>query len=139
MDDPEIDKSVHGYDGPINISTGTHVPKSPQEDFLAATESVGMKTFPDLGDFKSCGGFAVSTLLLRIVSPIILTASSDGRATLDRTASVRILRTDTYTTKIYPTSTYSSRVKWYACYLMTTRKPWALNTSRRPLFSPRLH
>ncbi|PNY26834.1 Alcohol oxidase [Tolypocladium capitatum] len=58
LDDPSVDKSVHGYDGPINVSYGTHGPKGPQDDMLAAVESLGEKEIVDLQDFKAVGGFS---------------------------------------------------------------------------------
>ncbi len=60
IDNPTIDKSVHGYGGPINVSRGTHAPKGPEDDFLAAAEALGEKEIVDLQDFKAVGGFSVS-------------------------------------------------------------------------------
>ncbi|POR31080.1 Alcohol oxidase [Tolypocladium paradoxum] len=57
-DDPSVDKSVHGQQGPIHVSYGTHNPKAPQDDLLAATESLGEKEIVDLQDFRAVGGFS---------------------------------------------------------------------------------
>ena len=59
MEDPSIDTSLHGYDGPINISRGTHAPRGPEDDLLAAAEALGEPEIVDLQDFKACGGFSV--------------------------------------------------------------------------------
>ncbi|MCJ1335847.1 hypothetical protein MMC09_001121 [Bachmanniomyces sp. S44760] len=58
VDDPEADKSVHGYDGPIHVSRGTHAPKGPEDDFLASAKALGIPEITDLQDFKSCEGFS---------------------------------------------------------------------------------
>ncbi|MCJ1417713.1 hypothetical protein MMC32_004058 [Xylographa parallela] len=57
-EDASIDESVHGFEGPINISRGTHGLKEPEEDVLAAATAHGEKIFADMNDFKSSGGFA---------------------------------------------------------------------------------
>ncbi|KND87110.1 Alcohol oxidase, partial [Tolypocladium ophioglossoides CBS 100239] len=66
LDDPSVDKSVHGYEGPIHVSYGTHGPKGPQDDILAAADSLGEKEIVDLQDFKAVGGFS---RWLRYVGP----------------------------------------------------------------------
>jgi alcohol oxidase len=52
-----LDQSVHGTTGPIEISYGTHCPKGPQDDILAAAKSYGYPEIHDLQDFTSVGGF----------------------------------------------------------------------------------
>ena len=64
LNDSTIDKSVHGYDGPINVSFGTHAPKGPQDDIIAAAKATGEGEIVDLQDFKSCGAYSVSPLSL---------------------------------------------------------------------------
>ncbi|OAQ87788.1 alcohol dehydrogenase [Purpureocillium lilacinum] len=58
LDNPSIDKSLHGYDGPVNVSFGTHGPKGPQDDMLAAGEALGIKEVIDQQDFKDANGFS---------------------------------------------------------------------------------
>ncbi|UNI17106.1 Alcohol oxidase [Purpureocillium takamizusanense] len=58
LDNPAVDKSVHGYDGPINVSFGTHGPKGPQDDMLAAGEALGIGEVIDQQDFKEAHGFS---------------------------------------------------------------------------------
>ncbi|KAM0263150.1 hypothetical protein ACHAQJ_001303 [Trichoderma viride] len=65
-DNPSIDKSVHGYDGPISVSFGPYSAKDVQDDFIAGSEAVGLPEIPDLQDFTSVGGIS---RWLRYVSP----------------------------------------------------------------------
>lgn len=60
LDDPLLDESVHGFCGPLEISFGTHAPKRPQDDFLAAAQSCGFPEIHDLQDFTSSNGFTRS-------------------------------------------------------------------------------
>jgi alcohol oxidase len=53
------DKSKHGYDGPINISSGGYRGKS-EDQFLETVKSLGHNVIDDLQDLDACGGFAVS-------------------------------------------------------------------------------
>lgn len=55
---PSIDQSVHGHDGPIHVTYGDYMPKKPLDDFLTAGESIGWSEIADLQDWKSCGGFS---------------------------------------------------------------------------------
>ncbi|PSN74310.1 alcohol oxidase [Corynespora cassiicola Philippines] len=54
------DESIHGTDGPINVSNGQHVQKSQQDDFLAAAKSYDIPEIADLQDFNTVGGFSRS-------------------------------------------------------------------------------
>jgi alcohol oxidase len=56
LDSPGIDQSLHGHDGPINISFGTHHQRAAQDDILAAAESLGLPEVADLQDFSSNDG-----------------------------------------------------------------------------------
>ncbi|MCJ1305645.1 hypothetical protein MMC08_008460 [Hypocenomyce scalaris] len=58
FDDAAIDKSLHGYNGPINISRGTYNPKGPEDDVMKAAEASGYPEIRDLQDFTSVGGFS---------------------------------------------------------------------------------
>ncbi|OAT10443.1 alcohol oxidase [Blastomyces gilchristii SLH14081] len=52
--DPEIDKSIHGYNGELSVSAGgTYVQASFQKDFFKACEDIGIKKVPDVQDFKT--------------------------------------------------------------------------------------
>ncbi|KAL6826611.1 GMC oxidoreductase domain-containing protein [Trichoderma camerunense] len=66
LDHPKVDKSVHGYDGPINVSFGCYHQKEAQDDILAGAEAIGLPEIPDMQDFKTIGGFS---RWLRYVSP----------------------------------------------------------------------
>ncbi|KAF2468793.1 alcohol oxidase [Lindgomyces ingoldianus] len=57
LDDQLLEKSTHGFSGPVNVTFGTHAPKGPQDDFLVAAESYGIPEIHDLQDFKAIGGF----------------------------------------------------------------------------------
>lgn len=56
LDSPGIDRSLHGHDGPINVSLGTHHQRAAQDDILAAAESLGLPEITDLQDFSSVHG-----------------------------------------------------------------------------------
>ena len=51
---------MHGHDGPINVSYGTHFQEDAAADFVAGAVATGEKEFVDMQDFESAGGFAVS-------------------------------------------------------------------------------
>ena len=53
---------VHGQDGPIHVTRYYDGACDADNDWLEAGKAVGGPLFPDLCDFKSCGGFAVSIL-----------------------------------------------------------------------------
>lgn len=57
--DPSIDKSKHGYDGPIHISDGGYRGKS-ENQFAETVKSMGYTMITDLQDLEACGGFSVS-------------------------------------------------------------------------------
>ncbi|OAA44194.1 alcohol dehydrogenase [Metarhizium rileyi] len=57
-DSPDVDKALHGYDGPINVSTGTYTSTATQEDFIAAAKATGEQEIVDLQDFKASSGIA---------------------------------------------------------------------------------
>ncbi|KYK60260.1 alcohol dehydrogenase [Drechmeria coniospora] len=58
LDDPAVDKALHGYDGPVNVSLGTYSQRGPQDDILAAAEALGIEEIVDLQDFKAANGFS---------------------------------------------------------------------------------
>lgn len=58
--DPAIDQSLHGHDGPIHISDGGYRGKS-ENQFMETAKKLGHKEIVDLQDFEQCGGFSVST------------------------------------------------------------------------------
>jgi choline dehydrogenase-like flavoprotein len=60
QDDEGIDKSKHGYDGPIHISDGGFRGKS-EELFMETVKKMGYKEIVDLQDMDQIGGFSVST------------------------------------------------------------------------------
>ncbi|KAK2784411.1 hypothetical protein FQN52_008992 [Onygenales sp. PD_12] len=55
-DDPEIEKSVHGYDGYINVSSGTYSHPHFQDDFFKACEQAGIKKVPDIQNLTTSHG-----------------------------------------------------------------------------------
>lgn len=59
QDEPEIDKSKHGYNGPIHVSSGGFRGKS-ETQFMDTIKKMGMKEIVDLQDLDSIGGFSVS-------------------------------------------------------------------------------
>ncbi|GFP57625.1 alcohol oxidase [Trichoderma asperellum] len=66
LDHPEVDKSLHGHDGPINVSFGSYSAKSVQDDFMAGAAAIGLPEITDLQDFTSVNGIS---RYLRYVSP----------------------------------------------------------------------
>lgn len=58
LDDASVDKNMHGYDGPIHVSNGTHLPKDEQDDIMAGAAAVGYKEIVDLQDFKANNAFS---------------------------------------------------------------------------------
>jgi alcohol oxidase len=59
QDEQGIDKSKHGYDGPIQVSDGGYRGKS-EHQFLDTIKKMGMKEVVDLQDFDQVDGFSVS-------------------------------------------------------------------------------
>ncbi|RYP21424.1 hypothetical protein DL767_009277 [Monosporascus sp. MG133] len=59
-------KALHGYNGPIHVSSGTHRSLRAENAFIEAAAQVGWKEFEDLGDLDSVGGVQRA---LRYVSP----------------------------------------------------------------------
>lgn len=57
QDEPEIDKSKHGYDGPIHVSDGGFRGKS-EKQFMDTVKKLGYKEIVDLQDLDSVGGFS---------------------------------------------------------------------------------
>ncbi|KAH0542706.1 hypothetical protein FGG08_002941 [Glutinoglossum americanum] len=64
LDDPAIDKSVHGYDGDFNVSRGTFTDKAFQDDFIDSAASIGIKEAVDANNFVE--GNAVGRWLMWI-------------------------------------------------------------------------
>lgn len=61
QDEPGINKSIHGYDGPIHVSDGGFRGKS-ESQFLDTIKQMGKEEIVDLQDFKQVGGYSVSWL-----------------------------------------------------------------------------
>jgi len=57
-----MDQSVHGHDGPINVSDGGYRGTS-ENSFMETVKQMGYKSFVDLQDFDSNDGFSVSVTL----------------------------------------------------------------------------
>jgi alcohol oxidase len=62
VDEPDIDKSVHGYEGEFNVSRGTFTAKAFQDDWINASKSIGLKEVSDTQDLKE--GDAVQRWLM---------------------------------------------------------------------------
>lgn len=62
-DRPAIDKSVHGYKGPIEISR-PWISKSVEQEVMDAVNGMGYPEIVDLQDFKQCNGFSVGLMPL---------------------------------------------------------------------------
>ncbi|EEH03136.1 alcohol oxidase [Histoplasma capsulatum G186AR] len=59
--DPEIDKSIHGYNGELSVSAGgTYVQAPFQKDVFKACEDIGIRKVPDVQDFKTANAVGVS-------------------------------------------------------------------------------
>jgi choline dehydrogenase-like flavoprotein len=61
-DEPGIDKSKHGFDGPVHVSDGGFRAET-ANSFMATVKSMGMKEIADIQDFSQIGGFSVCTYL----------------------------------------------------------------------------
>lgn len=94
-DTPGIDKSMHGYDGPISISDGGFRGKS-GEGLIQTVKEMGKEEILDLEQFGPTGGFSV-----RITSEsnsggrpfqLSLTRHRGGNDTFPRMESVRMQR-----------------------------------------------
>jgi alcohol oxidase len=59
QDEEGIDRSKHGYDGPIHVSDGGYRGKS-EKIFMATVKDMGYREIVDLQDFDQVGGFSVS-------------------------------------------------------------------------------
>ena len=66
LEDPEIDQSLHGHDGPVNISHGTYFQQDAAEDVLKAAIATGHEVHADVQDLhkdirglKGVGVFSV--------------------------------------------------------------------------------
>ncbi len=60
QDEEGIDKSKHGYDGPIHVSSGGFRGKSEME-FIQTVKKMGYKEIVDLQDLDQVGGFSVGS------------------------------------------------------------------------------
>ncbi|TQS32985.1 hypothetical protein Golomagni_06685, partial [Golovinomyces magnicellulatus] len=65
-DNETIDKSIHGYDGPIHVSDGGFRIRHQEDEFLKVTTSQGYPELADINDFKQINGFS---RWLRYASP----------------------------------------------------------------------
>jgi alcohol oxidase len=59
QDERGVDKSKHGYDGPIHVSNGGFRGKSEMQ-FMETVKKMGYKEIVDLQDLDQVGGFSVS-------------------------------------------------------------------------------
>lgn len=57
-DSPAIDRSKHGYEGPIHISDGGYRGKS-ENDFVSTVKKMGHNVIEDLQDLEANGAFSV--------------------------------------------------------------------------------
>ncbi|KAK6347407.1 hypothetical protein TWF718_005246 [Orbilia javanica] len=55
-DDPAVDKSLHGYEGPFHVSSGGYVSKDFQDDSIRAAAETGLKEVPDANNFTEANG-----------------------------------------------------------------------------------
>lgn len=60
------EKEVHGFDGPIHVSSGSYVVPRPQDDFIKAAEKVG---WPELKDLQNLDANNGTQRALRYISP----------------------------------------------------------------------
>lgn len=60
-DDPEADRSKHGYSGPIQISDGGFRSGNIGE-FMSSIKRIGFKEIEDLQDGEHIGGFSVRSV-----------------------------------------------------------------------------
>jgi alcohol oxidase len=60
IDDPTIDRSVHGYDGDFNASRGTFTAKAIQDDFINSAASLGIREAADANDLVEGNAVCVS-------------------------------------------------------------------------------
>lgn len=58
QDEAGIDKSKHGYEGPIHVSSGGFRSKA-EHLFMDTVKGMGYKEIVDLQDFEQVGGFSV--------------------------------------------------------------------------------
>ena len=61
IDDPAIDKSIHGYEGDFHVSRGTFTAKAFQDAFIDAAASLGIPEVPDANDLSTAHAACVST------------------------------------------------------------------------------
>jgi alcohol oxidase len=61
QDEPGIDRSKHGYNGPIHISDGGYRGKS-ELQFIDTIKKMGMQEIVDLQDLDQNGGFSVGVI-----------------------------------------------------------------------------
>ena len=64
IDHPDIDKSVHGYDGDFNVSRGTFTAKAFQDDFVNSAASIGLKEAADANNLSEANAVCVSSNFL---------------------------------------------------------------------------
>ncbi|KAG8414392.1 hypothetical protein J3459_014779 [Metarhizium acridum] len=65
-DSPDVNREVHGYHGPIHVSSGTYVANTTQDDIIEAAKATGEQEAVDLQNFKASNGFS---RWLRYISP----------------------------------------------------------------------
>ena len=58
-DDPGVDKSFHGYEGPFHVSHGGYASKGFQDDCIRAAAETGLKEVPDANDLTEANGIQV--------------------------------------------------------------------------------
>ncbi|KAK6524143.1 hypothetical protein TWF694_005804 [Orbilia ellipsospora] len=55
-DNPQIDRSVHGYEGDFHVSYGGFRPTGCRDDAIRASAEVGTNKVPDISDLKEANG-----------------------------------------------------------------------------------
>lgn len=60
LKDSAINQDLHGHDGPINVSMGTHFREDAADDMMMGAVATGERNVVDMQDFEACGGFSVS-------------------------------------------------------------------------------
>jgi alcohol oxidase len=61
IEHPDIDKSVHGYDGEFNVSKGTFTAKMFQDDIINSAASLGIKEVADANNLSEANAICVSS------------------------------------------------------------------------------
>lgn len=100
QDEEGIDKSKHGYDGPIHVSNGGFRGKSEME-FMETVKKMGYKEIVDLQDLDQVGGFSVSPRVI-LRSPKLSYKQRINRLTAMATICFARWKTTRCRSSIYP-------------------------------------